>query len=180
MVSTTHHLEPSAAADKGEVVMRKIFTLAFLMFAASVLSGCGALMAQGAVESRPGDYHVNGYTHDTNGAVAVASRSYVDQYNAETYRRAVESGRAYAYPGGMGGDYWYHYRGYVPAAPVVAPPPPAVVPPVGPTSSATVAPTGDALAEAREARRRADDALRMHARLRAERMRAADAGTPTP
>src|SRR5688572_17140746 len=139
MVSTTHHLEPSAAADKGEAVMRKYFTLAFLMFAAT-LTGCAG------IQSRPGDYHVNGYTTDPIGATAVAGRVYTEQYNAETYRRAVESGRAYPYPGGMGGDYWYHYRGYVPAAPVVAPPPPVVapsaVPPVGPTSSATVPPPG--------------------------------------
>lgn len=150
--------------------MRTHFTLAFLMFAA-FLTGCAG------IQSRPGDYHVNGYTGDPIAATAVAGRVYTEQYNAETYRRAVESGRAYPYGGGMGGDYWMYYRNYVPAAPVVAPPP-AVVP-TGPTSSATVAPTGDALAEAREARRRADAALRMHARLR-DRMRADEAAAPTP
>lgn len=152
--------------------MSKFATLAFLMFAAFAASGCAG------IQSRPGDYHVNGYTGDPIAATAVASRAYVDQYNAETYRRAVESGRAYPYAGGMGGDYWYHYRGFVPAPPPVVAPPP--VSSGGPTSSAVVPPTGDALAEAREARRRADAALRMHARLR-DRMaadEATDGGAP--
>ena len=155
--------------------MSKLLQLAFLLSVAFASSGCGALFASAGVESRPGDYHVNGYTSDPVGAIAVSSQAYVQQYNAETYRRAVESGRAYPYAGGMGGDYWYYYRGVVPTPTVVAPPP-------GPVSSATVAPTGDALVEAREARRRADAALRMHSRLR-DRMRAddaADPASPTP
>ncbi len=157
--------------------MNKLAQLAFLLFVAAGSSGCGALFASAGVESRPGDYHVNGYTSDPVGAISVSSRAYVDQYNAETYRRAVESGRAYPYMGGMGGDYWFYYRGVVPPPTVVAPPPAVVAP--GPTSS-VAAPTGDALAEAREARRRADAALRMHARLRdrmAAEEEAADAGT---
>lgn len=152
--------------------MRTHFMLAFLMFAA-FLSGCAG------IQSRPGDYHVNGYTTDPIAATAVAGRVYTEQYNAETYRRAVESGRAVPYMGGMGGDYWMYYRNVVPVAPPVAPPPPAVAPTAPPTSSATVAPTGDALAEAREARRRADASLRMHSRLR-ERMRSEEAAAPTP
>lgn len=145
--------------------MSKLAQLAFLLFVAAGSSGCGALFASAGVESRPGDYHVNGYTSDPIGAIGVSSRAYVDQYNAETYRRAVESGRAYPYAGGMGGDYWYYYRGVMPAQPV-APAPLATTTPV--PSSSVAAPTGDALAEVREARRRADDALRMHARLRAQ------------
>ena len=153
--------------------MRTLCTLAFLMFAA-FQTGCAG------IQSRPGDYHVNGYTGDPIAATAVAGRVYTEQYNAETYRRAVESGRAVPYMGGMGGDYWMYYRNVVPAAPVVAPPPApsSSVTPGAPTSSATVAPTGDALAEAREARRRADAALRMHARLR-DRMRADEATAPS-
>ena len=160
--------------------MSKLFQLACLLFVASATSGCGALFASAGVESRPGDYHVNGYTSDPNGAIAVSSQAYVQQYNAETYRRAVESGRAYPYMGGMGGDYWMYYRGIVPAQPVMpaAPPPqPTSTSTVAPHSSATPPPQGDALTEAREARRRADAALRMHARLRAER-EAADAPPP--
>ena len=150
-----------------------------LLFAAFASSGCGALFASAGVESRPGDYHVNGYTSDTNGAIAVSSRAYVDQYNAETYRRAVESGRAYPYPGGMMGDYWYYYRGFAPTAPPPVAPPPSTTT-VPHTSSSTVAPPveGDALTEAREARRRADAALRMHAALR-DRMRAEEAAEDT-
>ncbi|HTK05173.1 MAG TPA: hypothetical protein VL500_06305 [Candidatus Eisenbacteria bacterium] len=160
--------------------MNKLAQLAFLMFVASATSGCGALFASAGVESRPGDYHVNGYTSSPEAYASVASHNYVQEYNAETYRRAVESGRAYPYQGGMTGDYWMYYRGVVPAQPVtpVAPPPAATSSVTGPRSSVTP-PTGDALAEAREARRRADAALRMHARLRA-RMEADEAAEPPP
>ena len=161
--------------------MNKLAQLAFLMFVASATSGCGALFASAGVESRPGDYHVNGYTSSPEAAIAVSNQAYVQQYNAETYRRAVESGRAYPYMGGMTGDYWMYYRGVVPAQPVmpVAPPPAATSSVTGPRSSASTPPTGDALAEAREARRRADAALRMHARLRA-RMEADEASEAPP
>jgi hypothetical protein len=166
--------------------MRSMFTIAFLLFAATGLTGCGTLFASAGVESRPGDYHVNGYTSDPIGAIAVSSQAYVDQYNAETYRRCVEGGRCYGYPGGgMYNDYWFNYRGVVPPQQVVAPaPPPSAVPP------STASPTGGPVSQgqldevrgiATDARGRADAALRMHARLR-DRMRAdaqADQ-TPTP
>lgn len=159
--------------------MSKLVQLAFLLLVASVTSGCGALFASAGVESRPGDYHVNGYTSSPEAYAAVASHNYVQEYNAETYRRAVESGRAYPYMGGMTGDYWMYYRGVMPTQPVVPAPPPATTSTVGPRSQVTPPPQGDALAEAREARRRADAALRMHARLRAER-EAQEQQTPTP
>lgn len=146
--------------------MNKLAQLAFLMLVASATSGCGALFASAGVESRPGDYHVNGYTSNPEAAIAVSNQAYVQQYNAETYRRAVESGRMYPYQGGYGGDYWYYYRNVVPPQPVVPAVPPASTSTTGPQSSVAPSPQGDALTEAREARRRADDALRMHARLR--------------
>ena len=141
--------------------MRHVMMLT-LLFAAFATSGCATM------SSSPGTYSVSGVTTDPIAATAVAGRVYAEQYNAETYRRAVESGRAYPYPGGMGGDYWYYYRGVVPAAPPVVAPPPSstAVVPTTPTSSVAPSVTGDALAEAREARRRADASLRMHARLR--------------
>src|SRR5512142_1595862 len=150
----------SAAAEKRRPAMSKLSKLAFLLFVATVTNGCATM------SSAPGAYSVSGMTTDPIAATAVAGRVYTEQYNAETYRRAVESGRAYPYMGGMTGDYWYYYRGYVPPAPVVAPPPPAATVTPGPVSSVSPPPTGDALAEAREARRRADASLRMHARLR--------------
>ncbi|MEY4744626.1 MAG: hypothetical protein RL272_571 [Candidatus Parcubacteria bacterium] len=154
--------------------MSKLAQLAFLLFVATVMNGCATM------SSSPGSYSVSGVTASPIEATAVAGRVYTEQYNAETYRRAVESGRAFPYPGGMGGDYWLYYRGFVPTAPVVAPPP-ATTSTAAPTSSASPPPTGDALAEAREARRRADAALRMHARLRdrmAAEEEAADGGAP--
>ena len=158
--------------------MSKLFQLACLLFVASATSGCGAMFASAGVESRPGDYHVNGYTSSPEAYAAVASHNYVQEYNAETYRRAVESGRAYPYMGGMTGDYWMYYRGVVPQQPMPVAPPPAATSTTAPDPRSSVAPNpqGTALTEAREARRRADTALRI---LR-EQAASEDQQQPTP
>lgn len=157
--------------------MSKLFQLACLLFVASATSGCGAMFASAGVESRPGDYHVNGYTSSPEAYASVASHNYVQEYNAETYRRAVESGRAYPYMGGMTGDYWMYYRGVVPQQPMpVAPPPATTSTTAQPQSSVVPNPQGTALTEAREARRRADTALRI---LR-EQAASEDQQQPTP
>jgi hypothetical protein len=86
-----------------------------------------ALGACATVSKTPGNYSVSGMTTDTIGAMDVASRSYVEEYNAETYRRCVESGTCYGYPGGgYHNDYWLYYRDVYPA-PVYQPMVPGTV-----------------------------------------------------
>lgn len=137
--------------------MKSFVTLLFMWFCVLAATGC----ATAGLESRPGDYHVNGYTTDPERAIEVSSHAYVEQYNAETYRRAVESGRAYAYPGGgYGNDYWFHYRRVSPSPPRMPARGPAVVPPGEP--GVTREDLDAVREETEEARERADEALRLH------------------
>lgn len=130
--------------------MRTMLMLMAVMFAMSACSFAG-------VEARrAGRYHVNGYTSDPAGFVTAASNAVVQEDNAQTYQKAVERGMAYPYyGGGYSNDYEFYYGGVVPPG----------APAYGPQDDQAAQ---QALEEAKEARRRADDALRMQKKLKKE------------
>jgi hypothetical protein len=135
-------------------------TTLILVAAAALATGC----AHANFEARPGDYYVEGRSHNPEAMAATLSTNYTRETNAHTYREAVRSGRAWPYSGGgYGNDYWLYFRRYVPTAPAV----PGVPPGTESSTSGVTRGELDAVhEEAAEARRRADDSLRMHGRTR--------------
>jgi hypothetical protein len=135
--------------------MKKAFfsvKVAIVMCIAWLAAGCSFA----SLAAKPGEYSVSGYTTSPEMAMQVASDNYVQERNTEEYWRAVRQGKAQAYPGGgYNNDYWYYYgsQGYMPAVP-----------------QTTVAPDGTPVPVTPEDLRRvedkANDALRMHKKLR--------------
>jgi hypothetical protein len=141
------------------------------VFSAKVaIAMCLVLLAAGcsfaSLNAKPGEYSVSGYTTTPEMAMQTASDNYVQERNTEEYWRAVRQGKALAYPGGgYNNDYWFYYgsQGYMPAVP-----------------ETTVAPSGTPVPVTPEDLRRvegkANDALRMHKKLR-DRLQQSDGGT---
>ena len=117
----------------------------FALFAVLALTGGCATMS-----SEPGKYSVSGMTLSPIEATRVASQSYVDQYNAATYRQAVQNGYAYPYAGGgYGNDFSFYYGGVIPA------------------QDGGAAPQGEVTREDIErVEGKADDSLKMHKKTR--------------
>jgi len=133
---------------------KAVFSVKVAIALCLVLSAAGCSFA--SLAAKPGEYSVSGYTTTPEMAMQVASDNYVQERNTEEYWRAVRQGKAYAYPGGgYSNDYWYYYgsQGYMPAVP-----------------ESTVVPNGTPVPVTSEDLRRvegkANDALRMHKKLR--------------
>ena len=146
------------------------FLITIVAFAAMATTvGCGH--ARTSVE-HPG-LSISTFSYNPEEATRAAADAHVRSYNAETYRIAVESGMAFPYyGGGYGNDYWYHYRGIVPAQPMVAAPPTATgttaVPGDHPTRSELDAVRERAPMELLETREIRDDGKGRHTTTRRE------------
>ncbi|MFH2074401.1 MAG: hypothetical protein ABIJ57_03510, partial [Pseudomonadota bacterium] len=75
-------------------------------------AGCAGATGVARFSASPTNYNVRGVTTTPENMVGVAADAYVRQYNAETYRIAVERGGAYPYYGGYEGtDFGLYYGG---------------------------------------------------------------------
>jgi hypothetical protein len=128
---------------------KSLMTIIVLSVVAALASGCSIA----SIQSRPGEYSMNGYSTSPEMAAQVMSENYVNEMNARKYWEAVERGDAHPYPGGgYGNDYGLYFGQY--GYPGVAPDQP-------------VAPNGGVTPQDLErVEGKANDALRMHKKLR--------------
>ncbi|KPJ84826.1 hypothetical protein AMJ57_05300 [Parcubacteria bacterium SG8_24] len=135
----------------------KGFRLILMSVLALALGACAT-----SFSVTPKNYSVSGTNPDMSDVAMVdaASRAYVDAYNAETYRTAVEAGMLYPYlGGGYGNDFHYYYNGVMPSPAVQ----PATVNPADGSGGGDLDKRVDKLEkDVEDVRGRANDSLRMH------------------